>query len=248
VLIQDTDSQLQRLKDNRQGKKGGQMNATNRKIDNKADPANDPAMAALRPGNRMQFLMDEIRQDNPIAKPDRPHAPVTDLRTATSLDTQREELQRAISTDVPEQAATATPSPVTVVEEPVSQQIAVQEVEARVELTQEALKPEPAPETQEIILPPQSVSDPIAQQPVNDAALHADSLPITPRLRGRPRVSEEKKKESSYTLSPHVADRVRDLAAHEQIRLKRTISASAIVEALIEIAEQHIQDNKVLTR
>lgn len=233
------------------------MNATNRKIDNKADPANDPAMAALRPTNRLMSLMDEIRMENPIGKPDRPHPPVTDLRTATSLETQREELQRAVATEqaaTEQQAPAAAPqAPVTLqqlTEEPASQLVSKQTAEAKLELPQEAPKPAPAPEAAESLLPRDSAPDPVTQLsenlPVNDAALHADGPQKTRRLRGRPRVSEEKKRESSYTLSPHVADRIRDLAAHEQLRLKRTISASAIVERLIEIAEQHIQDNKVL--
>ncbi|TLX16892.1 hypothetical protein [Rhizobium sp. MHM7A] len=227
------------------------MNATNRKIDNKADPANDPAMAALRGNNRLQFLMEEIRLENPIGKPDRPHPPVTDLRTATSLETQREELQRAISPEAQKQTASATPVPApTAVEETVTPRGPALAVEAKGELPQEVPQPETAPKSEEAILPPPPVSDPATQKtdnlPVNDAAVHADSLQAKPRLRGRPRVSDEKKRESSYTLSPHVADRVRDLAAHEQIRLKRTVSASAIVERMIEIAEQHIQDNKVL--
>lgn len=237
------------------------MNATNRKIDNKADPANDPAMAALRPTNRLMSLMDEIRMENPIGKPDRPHPPVTDLRTATSLETQREELQRAVTPETPEQTATvqqvpaaAPQAPVTLqqlTEEPASQLVSTQTAEAKLELPQEAPKSAPAPEATESLLPREDARGPVTQLsenlPVNDAALHADNPQKTRRLRGRPRVSEEKKRESSYTLSPHVADRIRDLAAHEQLRLKRTVSASAIVERLIEIAEQHIQDNKVLT-
>lgn len=245
------------------------MNATNRKIDNKADPANDPAMAALRPNNRLSSILAEIREDNPIKKPDRPHPPVADLRTATSLDTQREELQRAIApaADVQETSAVAAHSAVTepnppLVSKPMADTAPVPEAEAKIEIAEAMLQPEPAaqpiPAHQEILpqpvtqpIPPQvPVHAPLAQMPesapVNDAAMHSESLQEKPRLRGRPRVSAEKKRESSFTLSPHMADRVRDLAAMEQLRLKRTVSASAIVERMLELAEQQIQDNRVL--
>lgn len=245
------------------------MNATNRKIDNKADPANDPAMAALRPNNRLSSILAEIREDNPIKKPDRPHPPVADLRTATSLDTQREELQRAIApaADVQEISAVAAHSAVTepnpiLLSKPVADTAPVPEAEAKIEIAEAMLQPEPAaqpiPAHQEVLpqpvaqpVPPQvPVQAPLAQMPesapVNDAAMHSESLQEKPRLRGRPRVSAEKKRESSFTLSPHMADRVRDLAAMEQLRLKRTVSASAIVERMLELAEQQIQDNRVL--
>jgi hypothetical protein len=232
------------------------MNATNRKIDNKADPANDPAMAALRPNNRLFSILDEIREDNPIKKPDRPHPPVADLRTTTTLDTQREELQRAIAPAAPaaavQEIVAVTPEPVVTepMPQPVTQQslhtAPVLEAEAKIEITKEIVKSEPAAER---LLPahqPEPEPQISENSPVNDAAMHAESLPAKPRLRGRPRVSAEKKRESSFTLSPHMADRVRDLAAMEQLRLKRTVSASAIVERMLELAEQQIQDNRVL--
>jgi len=215
------------------------MNATNRKIDTKSDPANDPAMAAFKAG-RLQSILADIRQDNPIAKPDRPHPPVEELKSATALDAEREELKRAIEPDAPgltAPAASAAPA----IPEPragTSSAGAAQPTpDAAIELKAE--KPE--------LRAPDTTGDQPNNLPVGDAAVHANSQEPAKRLRGRPRVSDEKKRESSYTLSPHIADRVRDLAAMEQLRLKRTISASAIVEAMIEIAEKHLQDNKVLT-
>jgi hypothetical protein len=224
------------------------MNATNRKIDNKADPANDPAMAALRPSNRLSSILAEIREDNPIKKPDRPHPPVADLRTATSLGTQREELQRAIA---PVEAVheVATSPQTTVVEQQAPQPAPMPEAKATVEIPTEVVLPEAVTAKQPIAPQPpvpESVTPISENVPVNDAAMHTESLEVKPRLRGRPRVSAEKKRESSFTLSPHMADRVRDLAAMEQLRLKRTVSASAIVERMLELAEQLIQDNRVL--
>jgi hypothetical protein len=226
------------------------MSATNRKIDSKADPANDPALSAFRTSNRLQSLMADIKADNPIAKADRPHPPLTDLRTTTSLDTQREELQRAMVTEpevkepdaeVQQPVAAITPQPkieVPVVnvepahEEKAPDSLPVGEVQPTQKLIFKA--PEPSPETMET--------------PVNDAAVHTAREETTPRLRGRPRVSEEKKRESSYTLSPHIAGRIRDLAALEQYRLKRTVSASEILEAMVAKADEQIKDNQVLTR
>lgn len=222
------------------------MSATNRKIDPNADPATDPAMNALRPASRLQSIMAELREENPIGKPDRPHPPITDLRSATSFDIPQE-VQQDTATKTPEQAVEAVAPVQLMAETTLASSGNAPAVEKNIQPAAQTIQHEKTQQTAELETPkPGALSQNSA--PVNDAALHADNPQPAPRLRGRPRVSEERKRESSYTLSPHIADFVRDLAAHEQIRLKRTISASAIVEAMIEIAKHHITDNKVLTR
>lgn len=224
------------------------MSGTNRKLNPKDDPANDPAMAAFRPANRLQSLMAEIRSDNPIAKPDRPHPPSPDLRSATSLDTQREELQRALTTESEE-----NPTPVpdklekSVNLAPTLPPLVIEPVLTRTEMNEPEKLTAPGSEQNRVIEVPKPALENF-EQPVNDAAVHTVREEPAPRLRGRPRVSEEKKRESSYTLSPHIAGRIRDLAALEQYRLKRTVSASEILEALVIRADEQIRDNIVLTR
>lgn len=254
------------------------MNAINRKIDPKADPATDPSMAGLiKKPNRIQAVLAGLTSDNPIAKPDRPHPPTEELRASlenvhtpqpvssgapiappsvplahptNTIEEQVDALsattrslrETTATTPLQARAETAPMIETPVIETPQALPVAVEHATPVEVQAHSVTEPTPEPET--------AKSDQTWDKPViqDEASISIPELKAAPRSRGRPRISEERKKESSFTLSPHVADRMRDLAAYNQLRLKRSVSASEIVEDLLMKAEAQIKDNIVLER
>lgn len=209
------------------------MSANNRKIDVNDDPEKDPKLAAIlgtQPKKaRLQNLLSQVAQStNPIAEPDRPLPPAEELRRAALEMSQPkanlpEFLARAetVSGDF---AASGVPSAVT---EP--------KVDSLVPSVSE---------------PPRNLEPTISTE---GAAVIRDEVSVSlkgpeeqPSSRGRPRMGDVRKTETSYSLSPETVKRIRDLAAYNQIRLGRSVSGSEIAEYLLMQAFKTIVDNEVL--
>lgn len=202
------------------------MSANNRKIDVNDDPEKDPKLAAMlstqQKSKRLQALLSQVAETNPMTEPDRPLPPAEELKRAALEMGQPQ-------TNVPQFLA-KTEAMRSISAEPVAANSAVAQPVLRVEAPQAPSAPIFEP-TEEIVVDEVSVTvrSPEIEQPSS---------------RGRPRMGDVRKVETTYSLSPETVRRIRDLAAYNQLRLGRSVSGSEIAEYLLKQAFETIEKKR----
>ncbi len=200
------------------------MSANNRKIDVNDDPENDPKLAAMLGSQpkkaRLQNLLQQVARDNPMSEPDKPLPPAEELKRAAMEMAQKEPDVSKFMARAEAATTSSTALPGTSVaqhsEPPALRHADIPEVSA---VEKEVIK--------------DTVSISLAERE-------------QPQGRGRPRMGDVRKTETSYSLSPETVRRIRDLAAYNQLRLGRSVSGSEIAEYLLQQAFETIKDNEVL--
>lgn len=195
------------------------MAAATQKIDPSADPASDPAVTAML-ANRTDSKARLAQMMAEIHEDNPLNAPDRPLPAPP--------ISKAAPTSQP-LAAPIEVAPTVAVVEAASAQSSDEQ-------------PEPSQS-----VPFEAKAEP--QSPVDNSSAMIDetSHEIPYQGRGRPRISAEKRRtETSYTLAPDLIVALRRLAAHNQLRLGRTVSTSEVVEHLIRSAMKEIKDNVVL--